>query len=239
MPARLSEVIKPVALNLFAGLSIARGFGAIAIERLLDAAFLAFLVLLTISTTASSYTADLKQIGVAFVTVVSLGLVICIALATRKSIISSVAARVPSRWLRRQVKLMLLGMRRSLDWRGAPRLFILSSSIWLCSYMIFFVFLRQAGYVYLSASQVLVVFVVSTLGLVISVAPGGLGTFEAAIVVALANFGYTFTDALTLAIVIRIAIALPGLVGGTWLIASGRLKIARLLAPIRQIRHKP
>ena len=60
-----------------------------------------------------------------------------------------------------------------------------------------------------SIEQVLAVFIMGTLGITITVTPGGLGTFEAIITYLLQYYGYDLETALAAAIALRVVAFLP------------------------------
>lgn len=74
---------------------------------------------------------------------------------------------------------------------------------WGISYANIFVFLHLAGSIPIGFSGALLVFVFTTIGGGIPVLPGGIGTYEAAGVVALRSLGYPLDEAIAVAIALH------------------------------------
>ncbi len=111
---------------------------------------------------------------------------------------------------------------------------LLGLLIWGLSYLNIFVFLSLAGSIPIGLSGALLVFVMTTLGGAIPALPGGLGTYEAAAVIALRSLGYSFDEAMALALVMHAAqLALPFLMA-MLLMLQKRLGILSLISDIRR-----
>lgn len=90
---------------------------------------------------------------------------------------------------------------------------ILSVMIWIGSIAMLYFFYNNTGLPTLTVAQIALVFAVSVLGLIVTVMPGGLGTYEAAIVATLIPLGLRFDEALAVAIGFRFCwLALPLLI---------------------------
>jgi len=90
---------------------------------------------------------------------------------------------------------------------------MLSLMIWASSIATLYFFYNNTGLPTLGVAQISLVFAVSVLGLIVTVMPGGLGTYEAAFVAALIPLGLRLDEALAVAIGFRFCwLALPLLI---------------------------
>lgn len=108
------------------------------------------------------------------------------------------------------------------SWRDRLIQFVLSLTLWVGSLGLMVIFYGYSGLPTLSFMQLLVLFLVASLGLAVTVTPAGVGTYEAAIIAVLANYNVPFADALAFAIGFRFSwMAVPTLLGGYALIRDG------------------
>jgi uncharacterized membrane protein YbhN (UPF0104 family) len=85
----------------------------------------------------------------------------------------------------------------------------LTAAVWVGSLGLYWLFLQFDGGIDLDFGQALIVFIVGTLGISITITPGGIGTFEAAIVFILQYYGYSIESAMASAIGLRMVAFLP------------------------------
>jgi hypothetical protein len=228
VPARVSEVVKPAALRIQTGLPLANGFAALALERLLDIGCLAFLTALAGLTVATQYSGDLQRTALVLTFVLSVGLVVLAALALRPDFGLHMIRYVPGARLRATARDLLEALLRGGSFKLLGPAVWQSIVIWCGSILTTYLLIQLVGAIPLSAAQVLFVFVAGTLGFVITVTPGGLGTFEGATVLAMGSFGYTIADAVAIALLVRIANLLPSIVGTAWVVAQGSISLSDL-----------
>jgi len=233
-PARISEAVKPIVLTMQTGLPLARGFAAIAVERLLDIGCLAILVGLTLGSVATEYSAEMRGSWVILLVLLLLGFGGISLASSRPKFAESLVRLVPTQRLRHAAIEVLEVLSRAGNWRQLRLPLLLSALSWAASYANWNILLAAIGGIALSPGEVLAVFVIGTLGLVVTVTPGGLGTYEGAIVVALGAFGYPFADALAIAILMRIATILPALPTTVWFLARSSIGLPDLLERLRQ-----
>ena len=86
---------------------------------------------------------------------------------------------------------------------------LLTLLVWTGSVGLYWLFLQLDGGVDLGINQIVIVFLIATLGITITITPGGLGTFEAAVTLILQQYGYNFDTALASAIGLRLVAFLP------------------------------
>lgn len=234
VPSRLSEAAKPLGLNLRCGLPVASGFAVLVVERLLDTIFLAMLALCSVAVAAGPYAGSLKSSAIVLGGLGLVGVAGLMLVARRPGIVVKVATMTGSPWIKRQALQMADALSQFATLRVAALAIALSALSWLLSYMIFLAVIGIMGIGGLDAGEILVVFVASTLGLVISVAPGGLGTFEAAAVLALGAFGVPITTAVATALLLRLCLALPIIAGGAWVLSAGGESLWTLMRRLKQ-----
>ncbi|MEQ8402147.1 MAG: lysylphosphatidylglycerol synthase transmembrane domain-containing protein [Silicimonas sp.] len=233
LPGRLSEGAKPLILHMEAGLPFAKGLTATALERMLDiAAVLCLAGLLFLSGAYSSTSAGGIEITnlliVLFVCLVSVGLLIWRG--------PRLFARSQSRLakaVRQMVVDSLVVIHRLRGFAMISRLTLITAGIWLSSYLIAFAILEIAGNVSVSPWDALLVFLAGTIGYVVAIAPGGIGTFEAATVLALNSLGYSVSEALFLAVLLRFANMAPAIVSGALYLRLRGLKFRSLIDRVR------
>lgn len=236
VPSRLSEIAKPVGLNLVRKVPFSRGLAILAIERIFDAIFLAGLALAAVAILTGPYRESMRSSGLVLAGVAAIGVLFIGAILVRPALLSSLADRIPTRWARSQAEHVAQAIARLADLRATMLAVGLSAVSWLAAYLIFLVFFHVLGIGELSPGQVLVVFVASTLGLIISVAPGGLGTFEGAIALSLAAFGVPMGTAVAMALLLRLCLVIPVVAAASWFIVSGDLSLSRILGRLRDWR---
>lgn len=234
VPSRLSEAAKPVGLNLRCDLPVAGGFAVLVVERLLDTVFLAFLAISSIAMGVGPYAEPLRSSAAALTAIAAMGLCGLLMLALRPDLLSRIAALSRFPWLQRQVQHIAVAFSRLADLRTAAWAIGLSTLSWLLSYLIFLAVIGIMGIGNLGPAAVLVVFVASTLGLVVSVAPGGLGTFEGAIVLALGAFGVPLATAMATALLMRLCLVLPVVVAAGWFLSDGSGNLGALIRRLRE-----
>jgi len=110
--------------------------------------------------------------------------------------------------------------------RLGPRILIrvmgLSVGIWFLSFLAVYAFFLIAGSIPIDFAGALFVFVAAAVGAAVPALPGGFGTYEAAVVLALRPLGYGFDEALA------IALALHG----------SQIALISLLAPLFALRER-
>ena len=238
VPSRLSEIAKPVGLNLIRKVPLSRGLAILAIERIFDAVFLACLALAAVAILTGPYRQSMQSSGLVLAGIAAIGVLFIGAILLQPALLSSLADRLPTRWARNQAKYVMQAVTRLADLRATMLAVGLSVVSWLAAYLIFLVFFHVLGTGELSPGQVLVIFVASTLGLIVSVAPGGLGTFEGAIALSLVAFGVPMGMAVAMALLLRLCLVIPVVTAASWFIVSGELSLARILGGLRDWRGR-
>ncbi len=193
IPARLSELGKPLYINAMTGFPIARGMVIVIEERIWDFAVLALLAALALLLAGN----DIDNSALKLATLVLAGI------ATTGGLALVVAPKL----VMRLPYLSRLQEKHDVfkDWRltGLAGAFMITVAAWAFSTATFWVAYAFSGLPTLSAAQVIVLFVATTLGWVISITPGGVGTYEGATVAVLVAFGVDWTAALAFSVAFR------------------------------------
>ncbi len=224
LPARLGEMAKALYLRRESGLSLGRGLEAVFWERFFD--LNALLVL------GAAVAAMLGQGLVLYPLLALVGGVWCFLalLRLRPGAAHALLRLAPGERLRlfaaemlgllqanlRLGFLAVLGLWTLAAWAGYVALYALG----LCS---------MAGLPF-SWPMVLTAFAVATLGFAIPGAPGGMGVFEASMVLALGWFGVDRDRAFAAALAIHLLQYLPVTVLGLWRVAASGMTLRELRA---------
>jgi len=237
LPSRLSEVAKPAGLNLLCGVPLGEALTILAIERVLDALFLAALVFLAVAGIAGPDARALSFGGAVLGGVALAGAATIAVVLLKPGLPRRFAGLIPWAWLASQMVHAEKAIARMGNGRVALSSLALSGLAWLAAYGVFLAFFGVLDLKGLGADRVLVVFVASTVGLIVSVAPGGLGTFEGAVALTLMSYGYSGELSVSTAVLLRICLVLPTLAAAGWFLVAGDLNVSRILRRVRQL-HK-
>jgi len=204
VPARLSELGKPFYFYAIAGYPRTRGMALVVEERVWDFVAVAGLCIVTL-VLAGDRTGNAGLVAAAWTmgALAVAGMVVLFALPR-------LAHRVP---LLARFEAQL-GMLRRHSLREVALHLVQSGAIWGLSFSILVIAYAFSGLPRLDLLQLLFLFVASTLGLVVSVTPGGLGTYEGSIVAVLASYGVGWDAALAFAVGFRFCWMLLPLAAG-------------------------
>lgn len=227
LPGRASELLKPLVLNMRDGVPVARGLSALVAERLLDTGCVLLMLGIALAGNASRFVPGLGEGAMLPSAMLIVAVLVLLAISVWPGLFRRMIDALPSDWLRRHSNEVLVSMRRLGNMRtlAVPALFTIAT--WATSYLNVIFASHFLGETPLNPSQALVVLLAGTLGMVVTIAPGGLGTFEAAIVAALTAFNYSVADSLVMAVVLRVAMILPALPFAAWYLAHGGMEFAR------------
>ena len=235
LPSRLSELVKPIYLAESCRLSFVRGLAVVGFERLSD-----ILVVTVAVTIGAVLLADDGLHGVLgiWLALSAVCIVACAVLFTWPRLITAGLKVLPWPRLNVAIERLVLEASRSLEPRSFPRAVLMGLLGWSASFLMWHAFLRAGGTIPLPLETSFLVFLAGTIGLAIGVAPGGLGTYEAGIVLALNLHGYQLPEALALAVGSRVAnLGFLPLVA-IWVISRERIGVAGLAAKARQLLQK-
>lgn len=193
VPARLSELGKPFYFFAIAGYPRSQGMALVFEERIWDIVAVAALCITTLLLAGDR--TDHVGLVAATWTLSGMAMAGFVALFT----LPRLAHRLP---LLARIEAPLRLLRRH-TLRDVAMHLVQSGAIWGFSFSILVVAYTFSGLPHLDLLQLLFLFVASTLGLVVSVTPGGLGTYEGSIVAILTSYGVEWDAALAFAVGFR------------------------------------
>jgi uncharacterized membrane protein YbhN (UPF0104 family) len=198
LPARAGDLLKAVLSAREAGTPTADGFGALVAERVLDAAALVLVFALLVTTLRLPLGIE----GWMFALVVA-GLVVAAVAAALLGRDTGPGRRV------RELATSLLAPTRRLWSPAGAALLALSVCLWLVEGSVYAVLGAVAG-LHLSLTDGLYVMALANLVALVPAAPGYVGTFDAAVILAVRLVaGGTRAAALAYAVVVRFVLFVP------------------------------
>jgi uncharacterized membrane protein YbhN (UPF0104 family) len=198
LPARAGDLLKAVLSAREAGTPTADGFGALVAERVLDAAALVLVFALLVTTLRLPLGIE----GWMFALVVA-GLVVAAVAAALLGRDTGPGRRV------RELATSLLAPTRRLWSPAGAALLALSLCLWLVEGSVYAVLGAVAG-LHLSLTDGLYVMALANLVALVPAAPGYVGTFDAAVILAVRLVaGGTRAAALAYAVVVRFVLFVP------------------------------
>tara|TARA_B110000037_G_C17056401_1_gene479976 strand:- start:117 stop:1028 length:912 start_codon:yes stop_codon:yes gene_type:complete len=214
LPAKLGDLGKPSFFKAISHFPIAKGFSLVFEERIWDIVVLAILTMASIFFIGDiSSKTDLINVGIFLVIVAFVGLGALILLpqfATRIPFLSGFEKKytIFSRKLPHEILVS----------------FLISLLAWVMSILILFFAYNLSGLPEIGLGQILLLFVMSTLGLVVSITPGGIGTYEGIIVAILVSNKVDWEAALAFAIFFRFCcLIIPGIIAAFALMNDGKI----------------
>ncbi|MCB2214176.1 flippase-like domain-containing protein [bacterium] len=232
-PLRMGEVLRAVVLKRREDVPISGSLATIVVERIFDAVVIVGFVLLNLGQlTALSAEGSLAQLGslatwAVVIFLAGLGVFILIAMFPKPAlniIHRVVDAVVPKRWREAAANIadrFLDGLMSLRSPKDAFMILFTSILIWLFETGLYWS-VDQALGLGLTFGQLMLLNGAVNLVLLIPAAPGGLGTFDAAVRANLEAYGIAAESALGYALVLRIALWVPiTIVGAIYFIREG------------------
>lgn len=232
LPSRLSEAAKPVILYLACACPISRSIAAVAFERFLDIFCVAALILLAMALNFSQGSALWPVLSV-FIGILVIGAGLLRLLAKKPQHFTRLIDWLPLAPVRRFAHHLIEAAGDMLKQSSFCLMILLSAGTWACAFGIFYLYFAIAGTHLMSLGEIVTVYVMATIGLAVAIAPGGLGTYEGAIVVGLGFYGYAVDEALLAAIFLRIANTAPAIPATLIYLSYRQLSMAQLIERIR------
>ncbi len=214
LPARLGDLGKPLYFKALSGFPASKGLVLVIEERIWDFVGLAMLAILTLYLIGEqAESAALLTASYVTMTIAVVGLFCILVLPRLVTHIPFLASL--------EAKYELFGVKST---KQILTLLVSSLLIWTASLAILIIAYHFTGLPELRFAQLLFLFVASTLGLVISVTPGSIGTYEGAIVAVLVGFDVSWDSALAFAIGFRLTwLALPVALATYAVVADAKL----------------
>lgn len=232
-PLRMGEVLRSVVLKRREDVPISGSLATIVVERIFDAVVVVGFVLLNLGQLTHLPGADaFSQLGTLAnwaVAVFLAGLFIFILMAMFPKpalrLIHAVVQRfLPERWREPVMKIsdqFLEGLMSLRSPKDALMIFLTSALIWTLETILYWCVDRSLG-LGLTFGQMMLLNGVVNLVLLVPAAPGGLGTFDAAVRAVLETFAVPPEPALGYTLILRIALWVPiTLVGAVYFMREG------------------
>lgn len=229
IPARLSEFLKATYLRDKAQIPVSTGLSVLLLERTVDLIIVGALGLFCLL----KFAAMVNQVLVIALAMIVL-IILIVALWGGRGI-HAIVRYFP--WLQVREFIVRVHSHFAVTLRQ-PRFFVgltLGVLVWSVSYANIAILLSIAGEPPVGLYAALLIFICTTIGGAIPALPGGVGAYEAAAIVVLMSLGYSFHDALALAITLHAAqLALP-LILALFLLMNERVGLAILIADVRKL----
>lgn len=231
IPARMSELLKATYIRDHAGVSLSKGLAGLVLERAADMVILATLALFALV----NYYNWQGLLSISIVTAVLMMLILALV-RWPELVLRLIRLFTFSRFVD-FLEQVYLHFALTVKTRAFGQALILGVVAWSLSYLSIFVFLELAGSVSVGYSGALLVFVMTTLGGAIPALPGGLGTYEAAAVVALRELGYGFDEALALALAMHAAQLVLPFIWAVYILCRDRIGLSSLISELRKSKN--
>lgn len=225
-PARLSELLKATYLRDRANVPLSSGISAVFLERSVDVLIVATLGLL-------GFLQYFDRGNFLSIIIVGLGLAVAIFILVHSPrLVQRIIHAIPSPHLVSFLEQTYQHFSAVAGTKAFCYALFLGAGAWGLSYINILVFLELSGSIPVGFSGALLVFVLTTLGGAIPALPGGLGTYEAAAVIALRSLGYSFEEALALSLTMHIAQLILPFIMATFIMLTERLGVSSLIADL-------
>lgn len=209
VPGRITEILKPLYFLKKKSLPFTEGVSVLVVERtydLLAVLCMGLIGLLSFSISDGGYLSLSRNIAI--FTILTIVVVLAVSLIY-PHICERIIRLLPFYKIRDQLQSLFIAFKEGVGYGIRLWPVFLTVSVWVGSWLIYWLFLQFDMGPKLELNQALYVFLIGTLGVTITITPGGLGTFEAAIVLILQRYGYDFDSALASAVGLRIIAMLP------------------------------
>ncbi|WP_375752271.1 lysylphosphatidylglycerol synthase transmembrane domain-containing protein [Vibrio sp. HN007] len=208
LPARVSELIKPVYFKSKLKIPYSMGVSVVFLERFFDivALFLISLAVLFFLPLPEGGYQSLRWFLITssiFVFAIFI-LFLCLPFELEK-----LDKKLPNFIYKSYILSALSHIKNNFKSGLSIYQVLLVTCAWSGSMFVYWVYFQFDNTMVLDTTQIIIVFIVATLGLSISVTPGGVGSFEAIVSSLLVSFGYELDDALISVLGLRVALFLP------------------------------
>jgi uncharacterized protein (TIRG00374 family) len=197
LPAKLGEVSRVVYLKKIYKYTINNSISALVVEKIFDFILLGIIsVLATVLIFQNTYT---LYIGYGFLLS---GIISMVLIKT--NIVQKFIIFVPTRFLKVYAKKSLLSINKTFTYMKLLKIFILTLVIWSTYLAVNYILFNYVVNFNLSFYQIFVIFVVSTIAFSLPITPGGIGVYEASIIMSLGWYGIDKENALMAGLILRI-----------------------------------
>ena len=206
LPVRLGEVVRPWLLSRRARVSISNVVGNLVVEKTMDSISILFYILVGLLT-ATDLPPWVRR-GAWFPAIAAVllaGVVVLLWLKGEPFVDRWVVHYLPERFgggLKRVTRAIIDGMRVLPDGRLLLSVFVVSIALWFLPILSSYVIIRAFNF-NVPFNAALIVFIFIGFGTALPNAPGMIGTYQYACVLALGLFGVTQADALAYGLVLN------------------------------------
>jgi len=196
LPAKLGEISRVVYLKKIYGQKINNSISLLVVEKFFDLILLAI-----ISAMATTFIFNNENI-----TILSYILIIFIFVffaLIKTNIALKISAFIPVKFLRVYSKKITIQIYKNFSYRNLLNIFTITVTIWIVYFFTEYIFFNYVTNFNLSIYQVFVVFVVSVIAFSLPVTPGGIGIYEASIIMSLGWYGVDKESALMAGLSLR------------------------------------
>lgn len=227
LPGKLSEFVKISYLQSNANIPASSSMAALFLERITDALFLGGIVLLGMGSIWINVNETL-------LTIVLLTMVMFIFLLPRiEVVLLSWMRNLPGKKFHQLFQDTISEAASKVQKREFPLTIALGALAWIGSFTLVYVVLKILHGFEINFENSLVIFSAMALGRAIPGLPGGIGTFEAAIVFAMSHFGFDFSEAFATALTLRASQLILVTATSLIILGSDGTGIRSLLASVR------
>jgi glycosyltransferase 2 family protein len=206
LPARMGEIVRPWLLSRRSAVSFSNVVGNLVIEKTMDSVVILFYILVGLMTTANL--PEWVRRGALFPAVGAAILVLLVLLLWWRGepfVDRWVVHYLPERFgagLLRFLRAVVEGMSILPDRRLLAGVFVVSLSLWFLPILSSYVIIRAFGFA-VPFNAAVIVFIFIGFGTALPQAPGMIGTYQYACVLALGLFGIPHVDALAYGLVLN------------------------------------
>ena len=229
LPARLGEVVRPYLLQQNSNVGLSPAMGSIVLERLIDATFLVVLLSICLPTLKLPELVLAAFKGFVFILLAAVLLVLFGSLpAFRRRFFQLVSGLLPESWAKFLTGLadtFYSGMQAVMSAKRLLSVLALTSIIWGAALAAFLV-LFQSMDLHLGLLAATTVLVLTCLGIALPAAPGFIGNYHYACIVAMGLFGVAKDTALAYAILMHFLTMVVLVAMGLFFINVSKLKVS-------------
>ena len=205
IPARLGELARPYLISKRSSIKMSSALGTIIIERILDSFIVLTIALIVILLTDLPYWIIQSSIILFLMALAVFSFVLFLILKREKALkfINAILNKLPGKLANKVDKLIhhfIDGLQVVTNIKLILYLFVLSALIWLLDVLAIYILLKDFGF-NLPVLASFVVMIILIVGIAIPTAPGYIGNWHFACVLALNLFGLAKADALSFAVV--------------------------------------
>jgi uncharacterized protein (TIRG00374 family) len=207
IPGRAGELAKPMYISKLLNLTFPECLSLTIVERVYDILGFVFLIAFMILLRGTEY---VKTNKISFSLLIFLSMSLFIILRNEnfiKKMIQKISYDSLRLWLLDTFNSFMDSLQRG--WKPYPC--FLTIIIWSLSCCVYWVMLNFYVKAELELSSVILVFIFSTLGLLVTITPGGLGTFEGGMYALLNFYGFKSKDCISLILGFRIVSLFPSM----------------------------